>query len=829
MTRKQGGVVAWLLLAAVGALPGETRGQTYANGGDPLNGAITGRVVAEHTGEPLAGAVIDVREAAVRVAADPAGRFVVPGLRPGRYTVEVSLLGRTQGTQRVDVTAGGVAQIEIVLGVAPLMLEALSVKLERTELVGRELTRIPGSAHVLGAERLSSERLAFDDVHALLRQVPGVNVSDEEGHGRRPNIGMRGTGVGRSAKVAVMEDGVMAAPAPYSAPAAYLFPVVGRMESIEVRKGSSQVKYGPWTTGGAINLVSSSIPATLQGLVDVTGGGNATGKLRAKVGGTHGRFGWLAETYQLQTDGFKRLDTGGDTGFELQDYVVKLRVGSAPAARIYQDLELKLGRTDEASRETYLGLADADFAASPLRRYAATEMDRLDTEARQYQLRHFVRPAAGVDLSTVAYRNEYARGWYKLDRTASGSLGAVLSNPSLAADLDVLRGADSPDHALLVRHNARDYVSEGVQSVLGLQFTALGAAHSLELGARWHRDSEDRFQHEDAYAMRGGRMVLTRAGAPGSQDNRIGAARALALFAENRITHGAWTLSPGVRYERIAFTATQYERSDATRAVPTKLVETEVAVAVPGIGITRLVGAYGAVFAGVHRGFGPPGPGADEATRPESSVNYELGARWEAPGRSLQVAAFHNDYTNILGRATLASGDTGTGELFNGGAALAQGVEASAELDAAAGRGWRVRLPLRAAYTYTDSRFRSSFQSGFGEWGTVQSGDRLPYLPVHQGSASVGVEAAGWRAQLAASSSGAMRTVAGAGPLAPGLATDAFTVLNLAGEYSLTSWTRVVASVQNLTDRTYIASRRPSGARPGLPRTFNIGIRATLQ
>jgi Fe(3+) dicitrate transport protein len=395
----------------------------------PVTGSISGQIVAEATGEPLAGAVVKVRETMARVAADGVGRFRLDGLKPGRYTVEVSLLGRTQAQERVEVQTGQVTQVAIELGMAPVTLEALTVKLDRTAMVSGQLTRIPGSAHVVTPERMTSQRLVFDDVHALLRHVPGVNVSDEEGHGRRPNIGMRGTGVGRSAKVAIMEDGVLAAPAPYSAPAAYLFPVVGRMESIEVRKGSSQVKYGPWTTGGALNLVSSSIPAGLEGLVDVAGGQDGNGKLRARVGSTHGRFGWLAETYQLQTDGFKRLDTGGDTGFELQDYMLKLRLGSGAAARVYQDVELKLGRTTEASRETYLGLAETDFRATPLRRYAATELDRLDTEATQYSLRHFVRPAANVDLTTVAYRNEFARTWYKLDRMAGASLSAALTDP----------------------------------------------------------------------------------------------------------------------------------------------------------------------------------------------------------------------------------------------------------------------------------------------------------------------------------------------------------------------------------------------------------------
>ncbi|CAN5895828.1 TonB-dependent receptor [soil metagenome] len=814
--------------AAAGQVPDAALSSERTLAMNPLTGGISGRVTSERTGEALVGATIEIRETSVRIAADEAGRFRVDGLRPRRYTLEVSLLGHSQGTERVAVAAGRVSDVAFALGIVPVTLEALTVKLDRTELVGGQLTRIPGSAHVVSAERMGAQKLVFDDVHSILRQVPGVNVSDEEGHGRRPNIGMRGTGVGRSAKIAIMEDGVLTAPAPYSAPAAYLFPVVGRMESIEVRKGSSQVKYGPWTTGGALNMVSSPIPATLQGLVVAAGGEDGNRKLRARVGSTHGRLGWLVETYQLQTDGFKRLDTGGDTGFELQDYMTKLRLSTGPDARIYQDLEFKLGRTDESSRETYLGLADADFALAPLRRYAGTEKDNLETGARQYQLRHFARVPAGFDLTTTVYRNEFNRAWYKLDRLASGSLADVLTRPEQAAALDVLRGANSADNALIVRSNAREYVSQGVQSVVGVQFDAVGA-HSLELGIRVHRDSEDRFQHDDAYRMLNGRMDLTKAGAPGSQDNRLAEAEALALFAEDRVTLGAWTITPGVRYERIDFTSTEYVKGDAARGEIVKVARNGAEVWVPGVGVTRLMGRYGQLFGGVHRGFGPPGPGADVKTKPEQSVNYELGGRLETPLASVQVAGFYNDYSNILGKATLASGESGTGELFNGGAVLVKGLEVSAERDVAGGRGWGVRVPLRAAYTWTDGRFQSEFQSVFGEWGTVKVGDELPYLPKHQASASIGVDAPRWRADLSVASSTAMRTRAGSGAFQPGFSTDAFTVVNLTGEYSVTSWTRLFVNVQNLTDATYVVARRPAGARPGLPRTVSAGVSATLR
>jgi Fe(3+) dicitrate transport protein len=76
-----------------------------------------------------------------------------------------------------------------------------------------------------------------------------------------------GTSPNRSEKITLMEDGVLISPAPYSAPAAYYFPTVSRMQSFEILKGGSQIQYGPYTTGGAINMVSTQIPRRFQAVL----------------------------------------------------------------------------------------------------------------------------------------------------------------------------------------------------------------------------------------------------------------------------------------------------------------------------------------------------------------------------------------------------------------------------------------------------------------------------------------------------------------------------------------------------------------------------------
>ena len=174
-----------------------------------------------------------------------------------------------------------------------------------------------GSAYYLSPAELA--KFGYTDINRMLKSVPGVNVYEEDGFGLRPNISLRGTKAERSERISLMEDGVLAAPAPYAAPAAYYFPNAARMYAIEVLKGSSQVQYGPFTTGGAINMVSTPIPQRMWGKAQLSYGSYNTLKSYVGFGNRHKHVGYVVEYLRYQSKGFRRDEPDNRTGFKRND------------------------------------------------------------------------------------------------------------------------------------------------------------------------------------------------------------------------------------------------------------------------------------------------------------------------------------------------------------------------------------------------------------------------------------------------------------------------------------------------------------------------------
>lgn len=687
-----------------------------------------------------------------------------------------------------------------------------------------------GSAYYISPEEI--RRLGYTDINRMLKAVPGVNVYEEDGFGLRPNISLRGTKAERSERISIMEDGVLAAPAPYSAPAAYYFPNVARMEAIEVLKGSSQVQYGPFTTGGAINLVSTPIPNSFSGKANISYGSKNTFKSHTSVGSSWKHFGYMVEYLRYQSDGFKKYEDHAAKGFKRNDIIAKIRVKTDHVKGVNHALELKFGYADENSDETYVGLSADDFKKTPFLRYAGSQMDKLKTDHRQWVATYLLTFSNKLKITTNAYYNYFHRNWYKLNDVRAGitskekrSIADVLVDPETNIRyFDILTGkTDREEEALLVRANNRTYRSRGIQTRAEYRFNLNEFFFDLEFGFRYHADEEDRFQWDDSYSMKNKKMVLFMEGIHGTNANRVTSANALAGYLLAKLRYDAWTVTAGLRYEDVDLLKKDYTKEDLARSGKVRIeTPNHARVLIPGVGLHYQLMPAASVFFGIHKGFAPPS--AELYQKPESSVNMELGTRVAIGNFRAELIGFYNNYSNMLGSDLAASGGAGTLEQFNVGEARVKGAEFLVQYQPLP-KNCNVRLPLQVSYTYTDTEIRNSFESH--SWGNVARGDEIPYIFKHALNMQLGIECKWFYANIGARYNSDMRTSPGQGTIAEREKVPANLIFDASLNVFVNKYLTVRLNAINLTNRVYLTSRHPAGLRAGHP--FGIYAGANVQ
>ena len=685
-----------------------------------------------------------------------------------------------------------------------------------------------GASYFLSSEELGD--FGYIDINRALKAVPGVNFYEEDGFGLRPNISLRGTSPQRSSKITLMEDGVLIAPAPYSSPAAYYFPSVARMEAIEILKGSSQIQYGPFTTGGVINMISSSIPEdNLKAKFQTSYGTFNSSQVYSTIGQSFENVGYVIEYLSMKSNGFKKLNSADNTGFDIIDLMGKVVLKSNQNSKTPQSLELKYHYYDELSNETYLGISEQDFKKTPFLRYAASQKDVMNAQQTQFMLTHTLNFNPNFKIVTNAYENIFSRNWYKLDGVVLGDtrkgLETVLSNPSENASyFAVLKGIEnSGEDALFLKANNRIYTAKGIQTKVDLHwYGSSGAFHDIELGARYHYDEEDRFQWEDGYLIQNSSMVLTSEGARGAKGNRISSAAAFASYLLYKYKYKNLTLTPGIRSETILLKRLDYGISNPEREILNlNSRENSVTAFIPGVGFNYTFSNQLSFFGGLHKGFSPPGNAPDE--KPEESINYELGSRFSKGKLSGELIGYFNDYSNLLGSDLAASGGSGSLDQFNAGSVHVSGIELLLNYNFARENA-AVQLPFTFAYTLTDAVFQSTFGSNEDIWGAVKTGDRVPYIARNQWNITARLEHPKFQLNLSSRYNGSFNIEAGNDSSINIQQVPSNFIIDFSAKYNLNDHLRLTAQVVNLLNEVYLASRVPAGFRPGHPFGIYSGV-----
>ncbi|MEM8488136.1 MAG: carboxypeptidase-like regulatory domain-containing protein [Bacteroidota bacterium] len=827
---------------------------------------VTGIVSDATTNTPIPGATLAETSRAWGAITNSAGAYCLQGVAAGEYTIIASALGFTSLGQAISIQVGTSKTLNFSLQPAIEQLGEITIEAAGRLAGGPGGVRdIPGSVSILGPETI--RRFGDSDLHRMLAEVPGISVQEEDGYGLRPNIGIRGTVTDRSRGITIMEDGVLVAPAPYAAPAAYYITPAARLDGLEVRKGSSQIAYGPYTTGGALNFVSVRIPSTLNMRVDLKSGTDAARMILARFGqgGIQlGRYhvGFVLEGLTDQVDGFKQLtrftETGqesleGNTGYNLWSVLGKFRISRVSNNNVFHSLELKGVVDGQQSNETYLGLTAADFDEAPFSRYEGSSLDRFDSSHNLYHLRYTGIWNNYWDVSATLYGTRFERDWFRVDAVKDGReddedlnsdgildtdlaipINRLLADPVLyQQELSIVRGETiGTDGAIIIHSNDRKHNVRGLEVVAGWRAPLQRTISEVRAGLRLHRDRADRLQRPDLYQATREGIVLEQLGVPGNAGNRIDRAEALAAFIEFKLSIADLTVTSGARLEHIIQEREDYGLDNPNRNEAPISRNNTTTTLIPGIGLHYALSQQTAVFGGLHRGFAPAT--STPGVSPENSINTELGLRSTLEHLlNVQAVVFNSWYSNLIGADFASSGGTGTGDLFNGGEAMVQGIEVSVGFQHAWRENNQLSSPLRFVYSYTDASFKSNFISSFLPWGNVRNGDKIPYVVPHSVAVVGGLESNLFQISLRTAWSAETRDRAGQGAILEDERVDSKFIIDLSTRLRvpigrLTDHIQLIFDVRNLTNARYVASRRPAGLRPGLPRKIFFGLRVEI-
>lgn len=711
-------------------------------------------------------------------------------------------------------------------------------ELEPLTVVGskEDAWKLPGSASYIDAVEFRER--GYTNLSKVVAKTPGVYVRDEDSFGNFLNISIRGVDGNRSNKVTLMEDGILTAPSPYTNPSAYYSPKVARMSGVEILKGSSQVKYGPQTTGGVVNFLSTPIPEGdgPRFFSRNTYGSDNTFFNHLWYGDTveteAGRFGYLFELHHQSSDGYRTTDgSNKKAGMDLLEPMLK--VFWEPNTALKQRIEAKVGYTDFDMDDSYPGVTESDLRKNYDRRYAANGLDNFDSDATRSYIKWIAEPSDSLRLESAVYYNEFNRAFFRLNDVRLGASNAIGGGTNISvpnallnpAALAVLQGYG--DGTVRRLSNIRFHESYGWQNQANFRFETGQLEHDLAVGARIHHDSvtgqgqDVRFRSDG----NGGFYEVSRAAekTPIALDETT----AVAIFVEDEIKFGNLTVRPGIRYEFLEW------KNTSTAGVQTWGNEN---LLMGGVGANYQLDDYNSVFAGIYRGSSPANTsGYMAGANAETSLGYEVGFRHSREGFRAEVVGFYTAFDDLITPQVGVSSGTVLPDQ-NVGEATSYGFETIVEFDPSVSAGWSFGLPMYVSATYTHARFdvASDRRLSGGLFAGAVDGNEIPYIPEWRLAAGIGITGDKWAVNLDASyvsstwSTGWNGDTPTGTPSAVNGKIDSALLFDLTGHYQLTQNFKLVGGVQNLFDERALVSRHPQGPRGNQGRSLFAGVEITF-
>jgi outer membrane receptor for ferrienterochelin and colicins len=231
-------------------------------------GTVTGRVIDAETGAAVAGATVEIQGPETRrLSAGAEGRFSAT-VRPGTYSVIVTMIGYEP--RRIDVvrvSAGQVTPVEVTIRSRALALAPITVTTTRG--LEQKTIEAPASVAVVGEEEIRLRTATSPLEH--VRSVPGLDVAT---HGvQSGNVVTRGFNNIFSGSLHMLTDHRIAGIPSLRVNLMHMMPATSEdMERVEVVLGPGSALYGPNTANGVLHVFTKSPLDFQETVVSLAGG-----------------------------------------------------------------------------------------------------------------------------------------------------------------------------------------------------------------------------------------------------------------------------------------------------------------------------------------------------------------------------------------------------------------------------------------------------------------------------------------------------------------------------------------------------------------------------
>lgn len=636
-----------------------------------------------------------------------------------------------------------------------------------------------GAVSIVSAEQI--EMIQPRSTEDILKRVPGVYVKPEEESAVVVNVGIRGLSAA-DYKTTVLEDGVPVAAGLFVGNARYYNPRASRIDSVEVLKGASALRYGPGNVGGVINYRTKQPKDGIS--IDTSIGSWNSTSTTIELGGSSPNkdsvFGAILS--HDKSDGFM------DKGYESKDAVIK----AGTAIGDNQSIGIKFTHYENDANISYRGLFLNDYNNKTDQNPAPD--DYFLTERDSFDINHRWDITDGMRLESLFYWSEMNRDYWRfgVDNTASAAAKRWVYT-------DTLDG------------NNRSFQRYGAETRLTAENQLAGMTGEAEIGLRLL--TEKMFDQK----IRATR-VTPRTGT--LTTDRIDSAESIALYAQNRFDlTDQLSVTPGLRAEHYSQKRVDLQSGDSAKTDNTEIM--------PGLGMTFQLTPAAQVYGSVYQAFSPALNSdsldglQDQQLDAEKSVSVEIGIRGSQDQMSYELTAFRMDFDNQIIPANSNSNFQST----NGGKTLHQGLEAALGYELSNG------LEMFANVTWlADAEFKGDrFDKNGGL--TARDGNRITYTPEWVGNLGFAYEMNNLRTQLSANYMDTQFTdtlnTTAISENTSGFFTGklaSYTTVDLNSRYRISDQLEVYGSIKNLLDKHYMASLR-QGIYVGAERSFETGVK----